>query len=309
MLSQFFRPKVRRLAFALAGGGARGALQAGALRALVEAGYQPDLLVGTSIGALNAAFLALHGINSAAIKGLYQTWREAAPLDLLPSNYLWLTVRTLFNRSVGGTSSRMREFLIVHGLTPELQFKDLPGPRLYLVSTDMNAQAPFVYGVDPETSVLEGVMASATLPPWIPAVEKDGRLLMDGGVVSNLPIEPALSQGATDIIALDLHDPRPPANEPQGFGSFLYKLIGTVQSRNMELELALAAERKIPVRVIYLLGAEPVSIWDFTRSEELLERGYETARQVMAEWKQGPGQGGGTWLNRIFPGRKIRSPG
>jgi NTE family protein len=58
------------LAFVLGGGGARGALQVGALRALFEAGYQPDLLVGTSIGAANAACLAFWGVNMDGIAAL-----------------------------------------------------------------------------------------------------------------------------------------------------------------------------------------------------------------------------------------------
>jgi NTE family protein len=59
-----------RLAFVLGGGGARGALQVGALRALLEAGYRPDLLIGTSIGAINAAGLALWGVDLAGVDAL-----------------------------------------------------------------------------------------------------------------------------------------------------------------------------------------------------------------------------------------------
>lgn len=75
-----------KLAFVLGGGGARGALQVGALRALLEADIHPDLAVGTSIGALNAAFIGLHGFNSQALDGLVTTWRAAATADhlLLP---------------------------------------------------------------------------------------------------------------------------------------------------------------------------------------------------------------------------------
>ena len=53
----------KNLAFVLSGGGSRGAMQAGALRALVEGGYTPDMVCGTSIGAINGAFLAVHGFN------------------------------------------------------------------------------------------------------------------------------------------------------------------------------------------------------------------------------------------------------
>ena len=64
----------RSLAFVLAGGGARGALQVGALRALLESGIRPDLLVGTSIGAINAAFLGLHGYTTESLDLLKAAW-------------------------------------------------------------------------------------------------------------------------------------------------------------------------------------------------------------------------------------------
>ena len=58
----------KKLAFVLGGGAARGALQAGALRALLEAGYQPDLVTATSIGAANGAFLAVNGFSLEAVQ-------------------------------------------------------------------------------------------------------------------------------------------------------------------------------------------------------------------------------------------------
>ena len=67
----------RPTALVLGGGGARGALQVGALRALLEAGRQPELLVGTSIGAVNAAFLAVRGLAPASLEALAGAWREA----------------------------------------------------------------------------------------------------------------------------------------------------------------------------------------------------------------------------------------
>lgn len=62
-------------AIVLSGGGALGALQAGALRALIEAGIKPDLLVGTSIGAVNAACMAVYGFNLEGITRLEKTWK------------------------------------------------------------------------------------------------------------------------------------------------------------------------------------------------------------------------------------------
>ncbi|HUI87687.1 MAG TPA: patatin-like phospholipase family protein, partial [Anaerolineales bacterium] len=64
------------LAFVLGGGGARGAMQVGALRALFEAGLKPDLLVGTSIGAINATGLALWGVDLAGVEALEHAYQR-----------------------------------------------------------------------------------------------------------------------------------------------------------------------------------------------------------------------------------------
>jgi len=85
----------RPLALALSGDGARGALQVGALRALLEAKIQPDLLVGTSIGAANAAALAIRGVATSSIASLVEDWRAATAADLLSSNTLRLMMRAM----------------------------------------------------------------------------------------------------------------------------------------------------------------------------------------------------------------------
>lgn len=268
----------RPLAFALGGGGARGALQVGAVRALLEAGHQPDLLVGTSIGAVNATYLALHGPTLASLPGLIEAWHDAAAADLLPANYLWLTVRTLFNRVGWRPYHRMRDFFIAHGVPPELRFGDLD-MRLILVAADLNTGRSVLYGADPQQSVLEGLLASTALPPWVHPLEKDGQFLVDGGVISTLPIEPALAQGARAIIALDLADPREAPAEAHGFGPFLGKLMNTIEQRQQEMELALAEARGVSVWRIALQGEQPVPIWDFSRTDKMIGRGYAIASQ------------------------------
>jgi NTE family protein len=152
-------------AFVLGGGGAKGALQAGALRALLEAGLQPDLLVGTSIGAANAAFLATHHFSYEAVTELEGVWRELATSDPLPDNYLWLTIRALFNRPGLDVQDRIRELFLKHGLSPDVRFGDLEGPRLILVAADLRAGGAALYGTDPNESVLNGVLASTAIPP------------------------------------------------------------------------------------------------------------------------------------------------
>jgi NTE family protein len=285
----------RPLALVLGGGGARGALQVGAIRALLEMEFRPDLMVGTSIGAVNATYLAARGLSLEAVDGLVEAWHAAAAADLLPANYLWLTLRVLFDRAGWRPTHRMRDFFVGQGLSPDLCFGDIRDVRLILVAADLNAGCPMLYGTDPQQSVLEGVLASTALPPWVYPLQRGGQLLMDGGVVSNLPVEPALEQGAAEIIALDLAD-RPSVAGTHGFGPFLGKLVQTMEQRQAALELALAAERAVTVHRVVLRSDEPVPVWDFQHTDELIARGYEITRREMARW---PRERPASWRARL----------
>ena len=141
---------------------------------------------------------------------------------------------------------------------------------------------------NPEEHLLEAVLASAAIPPWVEPLRTSERLLLDGGAVSNLPIEPAFRAGATEIIALDLADPRPPAGL-RTFGSFAFQLLNTVHLRQAELELALADAYHVPVRMIRLRCTErPISLWDFSHTPELIEEGYALAQTEIAGWPARP---------------------
>ena len=269
-------------AFVLGGGGARGALQVGALRALLEAGIQPDMLVGTSIGAVNAAFLAKYGLSQESLPQLEKSWHVAAEADLLPRHYLWLTIRMLFNRSGTDVQQHIRDFLVDQGLDPALRFGDLSGPRLFLVAADLQKGGVALYGTDPSQSILEGVLASTAILPWVRPLERDDHLLVDGGILSNLPIEPALSHGATEIIALDLADPRPVDLGVGDIGPFLFHLAYSVQQRQIHLEKKLAAQHGVPVHHIQLRGESPVAVWEFPRATSLFEPGYKLTREYLA---------------------------
>ena len=115
----------KKLAFALSGGGSRGALQVGALYALLEEGINPDIFIGASIGAVNATYLAIHGFSKDSLDQLASAWKHAYTTDMLPANYLWLTVRAMVGRSSRDPSLHLKEFFITNGITPELQFAHL----------------------------------------------------------------------------------------------------------------------------------------------------------------------------------------
>lgn len=256
-------------------------MQLGALRALFEAGIQPDLLVGTSIGAANATGLALWGVNRTGIATLERAYEKMATSNLMNPRLAQLTRRILSGHPSHYGSRRVAEFFTAEGITPDIRFGQVGNVRLGLVAADLASSQPVIYGQNPEQSILEGLLASVALPPWFAPVEYDGHFIVDGGAVSNLPIEPALRMGATEIIALDVDDPGTAAEHPQGLNQLVAKLIFTVSQRYIQLETALAEARGVPVQRIELRSPEPTQLWDFQNYQRLIQIGYETtARSV-----------------------------
>jgi NTE family protein len=274
------------LAFVLGGGGARGALQVGAVRALLEAGMVPDLLVGSSIGAVNAVGLALWGLDRNGVDALERAYQEMAGSKLMDPHLSRVLVRALIGRPNTEASRRVAEVLISKGVTPDLRFDQVPGVRLAVIGADLETGEPLIYGQDPSQSVLEGLLASIAIPPWFAPIEKDGRIIVDGGVVSNLPIEAAVTLGATEIIALDLDDPRPTPGNHHPVNLYLDKLVFTVSQRYKRLETALAEARGVPVRCIELRGPVTAPVWDFDGYPELIRIGYEIACRELAGWAE-----------------------
>ncbi len=273
----------KKLVFALSGGGARGALQVGALYALLEYGFHPDLLIGVSIGAANAAHLAINGFSKESLDKLVSIWQHARTSDLLPTNYIWLTVRAMFGRSSSDPSHHLKEFLVNNGLNPDISFGDITKPQLILVSSDLNTGKPILHGEQLDDKILDALLLSTALPPWFMPDRKQERYLMDGGFVSQLPIESALKTGATEIVALDLIDSREMNNIGYGVRGFVDRMIYSVETRQKTLELELAEARGVPVLYLGLAGETQIQIWDFRHTDALITRGYEITRCVIEE--------------------------
>lgn len=276
-------------AIVLGGGGGRGAFQVGALRALLEAGITADLLVGTSIGALNAAGMALWGNDLTAVLALEMVYDKATDAGLFDTH---LPVQ-MFQALTGYNELQMRQraeaFLAATGFDPRLTFGDLSGPRLAVIGTDLDGGRPVLYGRDPATSILEGVMTSMTLPPWFLPVEYEGRQVMDGGVVSNLPIEPAMTLGATEIIALDIDDPASMPHSGNPAVALMTRMYNATGLRLRHLELELARARGVPVHRLELRSEHATPVWDFSRHRELIALGYEITAAWIPTWHDAPG--------------------
>lgn len=300
----------KNLAFVLGGGGARGAMQVGALRALLEEGYKPDLLVGTSIGAVNAAALALYGADLAGIEALERAWKNAANSDLLDPRLAQVTLRAMLGVPTTEATRRASALFSAAGLTPDLTFEHLTGVRLALIGADLTTGQPVIYGQDPSQSILEGLLASVAIFPWFAPIQHEGSLIVDGGALSNLPVEPAMMMGAQEIIALNLNDPVNAWGTASGINQQVGNIISALSKRHGHLEIALAEARGVPVHCMTLKSDPPVPLWDFKSYRWLIDTGYTTARRDLASWgpkskpKRAvsvPAPAKGAWIRRFYP--------
>jgi NTE family protein len=188
------------VAFVLSGGASLGAAHAGMLQALFERDIRPDLLIGTSAGAINAAFVAAHPPTVEAACRLARVWRGLGRGDVFPASPVTACLGLLGVRDHAVPSGPLRRTIRRH-LTLD-RIEDAPTP-LHIVAADARSGEEVLLSEGP---ALEAVMASAAIPGVFPAVRWGSRLLVDGGVVNNTPISHAIALGADRVIVLPSFD-------------------------------------------------------------------------------------------------------
>jgi NTE family protein len=194
--------KPARRTWVLGGGGARGAAQVGVLQALFEAGVEgPAGIVGTSVGALNAASIAAYP-SLAGTMMLREVWlsRQAAavfqahPLGVILSGLRRDKSSIMPQHNVRRLIERAESLI---GVTT---FEQLRVP-LAVVATDMNAGKPAVFR---SGELSPALLASTAIPGLFPAVRINEREHLDGGIVDNTPLNTAIDDGAKDVLAISL---------------------------------------------------------------------------------------------------------
>ena len=183
-------------AFVLSGGGSLGAVQVGMMQTLADRGITPDLLVGSSAGALNAAFVAGRGFDHDALDELERIWTGLRRQDVFPFAPHHHLLALAGARSALCSSHGLRRLIDEHVSIECLEDARIP---VHVVATDVLSGTEVLLSTgDPRPAVL----ASASIPAVLPAVEVDGRLLFDGGVADNTPISQAVALGADRVIVL-----------------------------------------------------------------------------------------------------------
>jgi NTE family protein len=268
------------LALVLGGGGNRGPLEVGALQVLLERGIVPDMLVGTSAGAINAAFLAIDPTPRTAHE-LGRLWIKAGERGVFRGNRL-----TVIWRLISGKDSlyRNEDFrrLIEESLPADTRyFADIEAVKLTIVATRLDTGEPRVFGHDPQERLLDAIMASTALPPFFPPWSAGDELLIDGGIAADLPVRIAIAEGATEIYALHLVDAPPEGQQTRGLLSIAEQAINTVLSRQLQIDLKESEHtRGVTLHYVPLTGFYGLPLRDLSRTMEMIEGG----RQQMEEY-------------------------
>jgi NTE family protein len=190
-----------RVAFVLAGGASLAAMQAGMLRALYERDIRADLLVATSSGALNAAYIATRPQTVDTVRELADVWRGLHRQDVFPIHPPTVIAALANQRDHLVPDRALRRLAASHLEIDQLEHAGTP---LHLVAFDvLSGEAVNLT----EGPALDAVLAAAAIPGVLPPVRWGRRLLIDGGLVGNTPIARAIELGAEQVYVLPTQDP------------------------------------------------------------------------------------------------------
>lgn len=190
-------PSASTTAFVLGGGGVLGATQVGMLRALLDHGIRPDLVLGTSIGSVNGAFVAADPTSASADR-LARLWRKVSEDGEFLENPLRQAARAAKYRT-HFMSPRPLARLIEEHIGVE-RIEDLAVP-FQCVAAHIESSKARWFSSGP---ILPAILASCAVPGMFPPVEIDGQHFLDGGLVHSIPVGRALAMGATEIYVLQV---------------------------------------------------------------------------------------------------------
>jgi NTE family protein len=263
-----------KTAFVFAGGGSFGAVQVGMLRSLVAHGITADLVVGSSVGAMNSAYYGgtptLDGVERLA-----KIWRGLRRRDVFP-----ITPRVLLGLM------RRRDFLLgseglyrlVHAHLPYRNLEDARIP-VYIVATDLLSGEAAILSEGPAA---QAIVASTAIPAAFAPVKFNGRYLADGAITSCTPVKVAVMCGAERLIVLPTGFACARENPPQGAVANALHALTLLISRQVRSELE-SLDEGVDFHVAPPLCPLRGSPYDFSQTAELIERAAASTDAWLAE--------------------------
>ena len=264
----------RPTAFVLAGGGSFGAIQVGMMHSLAKHGVTADLVVGSSVGAINGAYYA----GDPTLKGVLQLealWRSLKRHDVFPVT--WRTLLSFMWR---------RDFLISHDgirglIDNHLPYRNLEEAELpvHIVTTDIISGESVVIS---EGSAVEAIAASTAIPGAFTPVRYRDRFLADGAISSNTPVRVAVAKGAKRLIVLPTGHACALQDPPVGAVANALHALTLLIARQLVAELE-GLDPDIEYYVVPPLCPLVGSPYDFTRTADHIERGIASTDAWLAQ--------------------------
>jgi NTE family protein len=262
------------VAFVLSGGAGLGAIQVGMLQALYARGIAPDMIVGTSAGALNGAFIASRPQTVATADALGDIWRGLRRGDVFPLNPLTGLLGFLGSRDHLVPESGLRRLVARHIEHDRLETMPIP---LHIVAVDVISGEELRLSSGPVT---EAVLASAAVPAILAPVPWGDRSLVDGGVANNTPISHAVALGAQRIYVLPTGHACALEAPPRAALAMALHAISLLTQRRLIDDIE---RHRGDAQLIVLPPPCPLSILpiDFGRAEELIAQAAHDAGEFL----------------------------
>ncbi len=272
------------IAYVFSGGNIRGALQVGAVQALLaDPSRRPDLIVGTSIGAINGAHIAANPTLDGALH-LAEIWRSIRRADVYPGGRWRILWRLIRRRDSLYPNERLRSML-KRTVTEAKTFGELQIP-LYVTASTLNSNAIYVWGDEPSAAISEALLTSTAVPAIFPPMRYSGYEYVDGGILTNLPLDVAVDRGATEIYAFDvsyLNETLPSVN---GAIAMMQRTIQIMlHQQAIDQLMRVTAKPGIIVHHLRLAGFKDVAINDFSQSDAMIDAGQRMAEEYLANPK------------------------
>ena len=264
-------------ALVLTGGGARGSFQAGVWKYLTQIGWEPDIICGTSIGAINAAAIG----SGMDIKTLIHLWTTYNRRRMYRLNLLQFVAYLFSKRAIKPLLDTKPLQKMLHD---NLDFKALKKSKIKIIITAVNMLTGHPEFFNQSQIQLKHILASGAMPLLFPWQEINGEPYWDGGVMVNTPIAPALDFGADEIIVVLLSPvshkklAKPDTVLKAGEHLFEHLLAGSYQANLMNSKIQDNLRPKIiTLAPSKMLGFKSLLNFSKAQANQLVEEGYNTA--------------------------------
>lgn len=263
------------IGFVLSGGASLGAIEAGMLQAVYEHGIAPDVIVGTSAGAVNGAYIASRPATPDTASSLQVLWRKMSTFQVFPPNPVTAVLGLVGEHDYLISNLGVRRQLEAHAGFTRMEDATI---SFHVIATDvLSGEKVRISQGDAESAVL----ASAAIPGVFPSIAFGGRRLVDGGVAENTPIADAVALGADTIYVLPTGAPCRLPSPPRGAIPMLVHALTLLINQRLADDIERYAQS---ARLVVFPPPCPqtVQAWDFSQAATLIEQGYASASRVLS---------------------------